>query len=55
MLGLGGRLSQPIKEVRAQLMSALAYLPARIDFPEDEVEEQDIASPLLGLANRTIR
>ncbi|MDP2952753.1 MAG: tRNA uridine-5-carboxymethylaminomethyl(34) synthesis GTPase MnmE, partial [Chloroflexota bacterium] len=46
--GLGGRLSVPIKEVRAQLMSVLAYLTARIDFPEDEVGEQDILGPLKG-------
>ena len=44
--GLGGRLSQPIREVRATLMEILAYLTARIDFPDDEVEEQDIALPL---------
>ncbi len=44
--GLGGRLSAPIKEVRAQLMSVLAYLTARIDFPEDEVPDQDTLTPL---------
>ncbi len=46
--GLGGRLSKPIQEVRGSLMHILAYLTARIDFPEDEVEEQDIARPLQG-------
>lgn len=46
MVGLRGRLSQPVKAVRAELMSILAYLTARIDFPEDEVEEQDIIEPL---------
>ncbi len=44
--GLGGRLSQPIKEVRSQLMGVLAYLTARIDFPEDEIEEQEIVPTL---------
>lgn len=44
--GLTGKLSEPIKEVRRSLMDILAYLTARIDFPEDEVEEQDIRGPL---------
>jgi len=44
--GLAGKLSEPIKEVRGALMEILAYLTARIDFPEDEVEEQDISKPL---------
>ncbi|MFQ5826711.1 MAG: tRNA uridine-5-carboxymethylaminomethyl(34) synthesis GTPase MnmE [Dehalococcoidia bacterium] len=44
--GLGGRLSRRVREVRGELMSALAYLTARIDFPEDEVEEQDVRGPL---------
>ena len=44
--GLGGRLSQPIKEIRSSLIEILAYLTARIDFPEDEVDEQDITGPL---------
>ena len=44
--GLRGRLSQAIREVRTSLMDVLAYLSARIDFPDDEVEEQDIAAPL---------
>lgn len=44
--GLAGRLSGPIRDMRSSLMDVLAYLTARIDFPEDEVEEQDIAGPL---------
>ena len=44
--GLGGRLSEPIKHVRSSLMDMLAYLTARIDFPEDDVYEQDITEPL---------
>ncbi len=39
--GLGGHLSEAIKAVRSELMSILAHLTARIDFPEDEVGEQD--------------
>jgi tRNA modification GTPase len=44
--GLGGKLSEPIGELRRSLMDVLAYLTARIDFPEDEVKEQDIEEPL---------
>jgi tRNA modification GTPase len=44
--GLWGKLSEPIKEVRSSLMEILAYLTARIDFPDDEIEEQDITRPL---------
>jgi tRNA modification GTPase len=44
--GLGGKLSEPIREMRRSLMDILAYLTARIDFPEDEVGEQDIKQPL---------
>ena len=44
--GLGGKLSEPIREIRRSLMDILAYLTARIDFPEDEVTEQDIREPL---------
>jgi len=44
--GLAGRLSASVKSLRSRLMSALAYLTARIDFPEDEIEPQDIVQPL---------
>lgn len=44
--GLKGRLSREIKTLRNELMSILAYLTARIDFPEDEIEERDISSSL---------
>lgn len=44
--GLGGRLSQTLRAVRSELMGVLAYLMARIDFPEDEIEEQEIVPPL---------
>ena len=44
--GLDGHLSSAIRELRQPLLSALAYLTARIDFPEDEVPPQDIVQPL---------
>ena len=47
MSGLEGNLSRSIKAVRTDLMNVLAYLTARIDFPEDEIEEQDIV-PILN-------
>jgi tRNA modification GTPase len=46
MSGLEGNLSRSIKAVRTDLMNALAYLTARIDFPEDEIEDQDIVPVL---------
>jgi tRNA modification GTPase len=46
LAGLEGNLSNLVKELRSHLLSLLAYLSARIDFPEDEVEEQDVAGPL---------
>ena len=46
--GLGGKLSQSLMEVRSQLMGVLAYLTARIDFPEDEVEGQEVIPTLEG-------
>ncbi|MDY6916473.1 MAG: tRNA uridine-5-carboxymethylaminomethyl(34) synthesis GTPase MnmE [Chloroflexota bacterium] len=47
--GLGGGLSQAIRAVRGELMSVLSYLTARIDFPEDDIEEQETA-PLVRRA-----
>jgi len=46
MQGLDGKLSEPVREVRRSLMDILAYLTARIDFPENEVAEQDVREPL---------
>ena len=43
---LEGNLSRAIKAVRSDMMNALAYLTARIDFPEDEIEEQDVVQTL---------
>ncbi len=44
--GLGGRLSSEISAIRNELLSVLAYLTARIDFPDDEVPEQDTLGPI---------
>ncbi|MBN2099844.1 MAG: tRNA uridine-5-carboxymethylaminomethyl(34) synthesis GTPase MnmE [Dehalococcoidia bacterium] len=52
--GLDGRLSSAIRDLRQPLLSALAYLTARIDFPEDEVPSQDVVRPL-DEALRTLR
>ena len=38
--GLAGRLSEPVKQIKAKLLLVLAYLTAKIDFPEDEVDTQ---------------
>ena len=46
MAGLQGRLSEPLKEIRGELMDVLAYLTARIDFPEDDVEAHDVLPAL---------
>ena len=44
--GLSGRLSKPIKSVRTELINILSYLTAKIDFPDDEIPEQDTVPPL---------
>ncbi len=43
---LGGWLSGELRRVREQLLGPLAYCTALVDFPEDEVEPQDVVSPL---------
>ncbi|MGD9892506.1 MAG: tRNA uridine-5-carboxymethylaminomethyl(34) synthesis GTPase MnmE [Dehalococcoidia bacterium] len=48
MEGLRGRLSAAVDEIRSALLSALAYLVARIDFPDEDVPEEDIAPALNG-------
>ena len=50
--GLGGRFSHSLQQLRSQLMEVLAYLTARIDFPEDEVEEQEIIPTLESARQR---
>ena len=39
--GVLGRLGEPIRRLRTELMGLLAYLTARIDFPEDDIKGQD--------------
>lgn len=43
---LGGRLSREVRAARDQLIGALAYLTALVDFPEDDVPEQEVLQPL---------
>jgi tRNA modification GTPase len=43
---LGGWLSGELRSAREQLLEPLAYLTALVDFPEDEVEPQEVAAPL---------
>ena len=44
--GLEGRLSKQVREARAALLEPLAYLTALVDFPEDEVGQQDVDGEL---------
>jgi tRNA modification GTPase len=43
---LGGWLSGELGRVREALLGPLAYFTALVDFPEDEVEPQEVAGPL---------
>ncbi|HEY0734418.1 MAG TPA: tRNA uridine-5-carboxymethylaminomethyl(34) synthesis GTPase MnmE [Herpetosiphonaceae bacterium] len=43
---LGGRLSRQVQQARNELIGALAYLTALVDFPEDDVPEQEVLQPL---------
>ncbi len=43
---LGGWLAQEVRRIRTPLLEVLAYLTATIDFPEDEVDPQDILPAL---------
>ncbi len=43
---LGGRLSRDVQRARDNLIGALAYLTALVDFPEDDVPEQEVLEPL---------
>lgn len=49
---LGGRLTGPVRAIRASLLEALAYLTAAIDFPEDEIPPHDVAASLRDAARR---
>jgi tRNA modification GTPase len=48
---IGGRLSHEVQAVRNHLIGALAYLTALIDFPEDDVPEQEVLLPLRHALN----
>lgn len=52
--GLQGGLSAPVRDIRERLLSVLAHFTARIDFPEDDVEPQEVVTPL-GEALDTLR
>jgi tRNA modification GTPase len=43
---LGGWLSGELRAARELLLEPLAYLTALVDFPEDEVEPQEVVAPL---------
>jgi tRNA modification GTPase len=51
---LGGWLAQEIRRLRAELLEVLAYVTVLVDFPEDEVDAQDIG-PDLQRALETLR
>ncbi len=46
---LGGRLSQETRALRRRLVRALAYLEAGIDFPDEDLPDEEIAGPLGGV------
>ncbi len=43
---LGGHLSREIKTVRDLVMRSLAYVTALVDFPEDDVPDEEVLAPL---------
>jgi tRNA modification GTPase len=43
---LGGRLSREIKAAREQVLHSLAYVTALVDFPEDDVPDEEVIVPL---------
>lgn len=43
---VGGHLSRRVRDIRAGLLDALAYLVASIDFPEDEIPPREIGPDL---------
>jgi tRNA modification GTPase len=49
---LGGRLSEEIRRVRAELVDVLAWLEAAIDFAEDEIPERDVGPDLQVVQER---
>ncbi len=49
---LGGRLTGPVRAIRASLLETLAYLTATMDFPEDEIPPHDVAGTLRDASER---
>ncbi len=49
---LGGRLSRDVQATRDELIGSLAYLTALVDFPEDDVPEQEVVAPLRRVRER---
>jgi tRNA modification GTPase len=43
---LGGWLAKEVRSIRGSILAVLAYITATIDFPEDEVEFQDVVPAL---------
>ncbi|PLS79025.1 MAG: tRNA uridine-5-carboxymethylaminomethyl(34) synthesis GTPase MnmE [Chloroflexi bacterium] len=52
---LGGGLSRQVQAARDELIGALAYLTALVDFPEDDVPEQEVLRPLRTALAQTER
>ena len=52
---LGGGLSRQVQAARNDLIGALAYLTALVDFPEDDVPEQEVLVPLRAALAQTER
>lgn len=52
---LGGRLSRDVKSAREQVLASLAYVTALVDFPEDDVPEQEVLHPLRAAAETVER
>lgn len=43
---LGGWLARDVRQIRADLIDALAFVTVTVDFPEDEIETEDISPAL---------
>ena len=43
---LGGRLSREVKAARERVLRSLAYVTALVDFPEDDVPDEEVLAPL---------
>src|SRR3954453_14716515 len=43
---LDGRLSREVRAAREQVLGSLAYVTALVDFPEDDVPDEEVVRPL---------